>query len=101
MNKMENFGKLCFIALSLAVAYLLGGYVFMKLWQWFVVSAFAVQPITLIQSIGLTFVLVFLRYKYEKKEKETTWDSIIERFKGTITFYIMALILGYLITLFQ
>ena len=101
MSKMENFGKLCFVVLAILISYIIGGYVFMKLWQWFVVYAFAVPSLSLIQSIGIMFIVGFMKYSYKYKEESITWDNIIEQFKGVITFYIITLILGYLITLLQ
>ena len=69
---MEKFGKFCFGVLSIITRSLLSGYAFMKLWEWFIVYAFHVQTINLIQSIGLVF---FWGYLKPKKKDEPTFTE--------------------------
>lgn len=97
---METFGKFCFGVLAIITTSLLGGYAFMKLWQWFIVYAFAVQPINLVQAIGLVFFLGYLKHK-KKGEEELTWDKFTEQFVEALLWFGITLGLGYLITLFQ
>lgn len=97
---METFGKFCFGALAIITTSLLGGYAFMKLWQWFIVYAFAVQPINLIQAIGLVFFWRYLKPK-KKDEDELTWEKFTKQFIEALLWFGITLGLGYLITLFQ
>jgi len=97
---METFGKFCFGVLAIITTSLLGGYAFMKLWQWFIVYAFAVQPINLIQAIGLVFFWGYLKPK-KKDEEEMTWEKFTKMFVEALLWFGITLGLGYLITLLQ
>ena len=97
---METFGKICFAAVAVILSSVLGGYVFMKLWEWFVVYAFAVKPLTLIQAIGLMFVWGYLKHK-SKKDEDVTWEDFAREVFSTLILMCMVLGIGYLITLFQ
>ncbi len=90
------FGKLCLWALVIITKFLLDGFVIMKLWQWFIVYAFAVQPINLIQSIGLVLI-----WKYLLSENKDGDKNFTEQFIKTLLRFGITLGLGYLITLFQ
>lgn len=46
----------CLVMLIVA----LDGFVLTKLWQWFIVSTFGVNPLTLIQAIGISAVVKYL-----------------------------------------
>lgn len=97
---METFGKFCFGVLAIIAASILGGYAFMKLWEWFVVYAFSVQPINLVQSIGIVFFWGYLKYQ-KKEEEDLTWSKFTEKFIESLVRFGVTLGLGYLITLFQ
>jgi hypothetical protein len=100
MKTFETFGKFCFGVLAIIITSLLGGYVFMTLWQWFIVYAFSVQPINLIQAIGLMFFWRYLNPK-KKDDVEMTWGKFTEMIIETLLWFGVVLGLGYLITLFQ
>ena len=97
---MEKFGKFCFGVLSIITRSLLSGYAFMKLWGWFIVYTFHVQPINLIQSIGLVFFWGYLKPK-KKDVDGFTWKKFIKEFVEDLLLVGVVLGLGYLITLFQ
>ena len=97
---MKTFGKFWFGVLAIITTSLLSGYVFMKLWQWFVVYAFAVQPINLIQAIGLVFFWGYLKPK-KKYKNEMTWEEFTKMVTEALLLFGITLGLGYLITLFQ
>ena len=97
---MEKFGKFFLGALTLFVLSVLGGYVLMKLWEWLIVYAFFVNPINLIQSIGLMVFFNFIKPTIKDKE-ELTWMRFIETTTTKLVWYGVALLLGYLVTLFQ
>lgn len=97
---METFGKLCFVGLAIITTSLLGGYTFMKLWQWFVVYAFGVQPINLVQAIGLVLFWGYLKHT-NKSKYEFTLEKFTKQFVEALLWFGITLGLGYLITLFQ
>lgn len=97
MESLRNFG---FFIFALATSILLGGYVFMQLWEWFIVYAFDVKSIGYMQSIGVVFFWNYLTLKKEEN-KDIDPDSIAESLVRAISIYIITLILGHLIILFQ
>lgn len=73
------------------------GFVFTKLWAWFVVPQFGVQPITLLMAIGLGLTFNLLAGHTDTPKREST-DS--EKFYILLTTVITALLrpaLGLLI----
>lgn len=99
---METFGKICAIALSIIASSLLGGFVFSKLWEWFIVYAFNVQSVTVIQSIGILFFLNFITHKVKSKsDTKFTWQVFVEKFVNEIVILSLSLGIGWMITLFQ
>lgn len=96
---MKTFGEICFVILVLVVSALLGGYVFMTLWDWFVVTTFKVQTLTLPQSIGLMLIVGYLKPK-QKKEGKTTLDDFGKSFVEMIVMAGFAIGLGWIVTLF-
>lgn len=97
---METFGKFCFGAIAMIISALIGGYAFMKLWEWFVVYSFNVQQLTLLQSIGLMFFWGYLK-PLKKDEGEMTFEKFASQIGEGILLVLIALGIGYLITLFQ
>lgn len=97
---MEIFGKISFGIVAILTSALLGGFTFMKLYEWFVSYAFEVQPLNFVQSMGLAFFLGFLR-RGKDKVTETKWEEFVAEFFTHILFFAMTLVIGYLITLFQ
>lgn len=99
---MEAFGKFCFGVLAIVVAALIGGFVFMKLWAWFVVYAFGVQELNLIQSIGIVFFVSYLKKKKKDDDgEEIDWEKFVKEFFTGIFWDAIILGLGWLITLLQ
>ncbi len=46
---------------------LLRGLVLQALWLWFVAETFALDPLTLVQAIGLSLIVSFLTYQYDAR----------------------------------
>jgi hypothetical protein len=98
---METFGKFMFGTISLILMSIFGGYVLMKLWDWFIVYAFALNSINLIQAIGLSFFISYIKARKKENEEKTTFESFLKDMGNSILFLLITLGLGYLITLFQ
>ena len=67
---MENFGKFMAIVMSMIFNPIIRGYVFLSLWAWFIVPTFSVNPLRLIEAIGLMFIVGYLSTKFNLDEKE-------------------------------
>lgn len=65
---MENFGKFMFVIISMIVSPLITGFTFLKLWQWFIASTFEMQPLRLIEAIGIMFLISYVRVRRSKTD---------------------------------
>ncbi len=98
---MEDFGKLCFVILALVISSIIGGFVFMKLWEWFIVWAFHVQVLNLIQSIGVAFMLAYVTYKKKKDDEDFSIDIFTKQLIESVFHSAIILGIAWLITLFH
>jgi len=97
---MENFGKFMIIIIVMIVTPLINGFVVMKLWNWFIIPIFSLQPLKLIEAIGFTIILAFITAKPSKNNKEEDfWDKLFESVLYTILLGLFTLILGYVVSL--
>ena len=99
---METFGKVCFTLITMIITALIGGFVFQTLWGWFIVPTFAMPQLTLIQAIGTSFFISYLKMNLGKKNDDEF--SIEFVFKALVMSIVMALFvlgLGWVITLFM
>jgi hypothetical protein len=97
----ENLGKLLFATFLAIITIIVEGFVFMQLWQWFTVPVFKVQPLTLVQSLGLILFLAYLKSKPKKKtEDDLSWENLVRNFINSLMLISLFLGAGYLINLF-
>ena len=81
------------------------GFVFMKLYNWFIPKAFNVEEINLVLAMGVFIVALFLKYKYkdeteENKDKDFS-DKLLKAFLIITIVAPMFLLLGYIVHLFM
>jgi hypothetical protein len=96
---MENFGKFMAFILSLIILPIINGFVFCKVWGWFIVDTFNVQPLRIIEGIGLLIVISFVFARIPEKEKDY-WEAIGNKVLYTIVYALLILLIGYLYSLF-
>lgn len=97
---MESLGKICFAIIIIFLSSIIGGFVFMTLWKWFVVSTFNLPVISLAKAIGLMLFINYLKPKLEDKDEDiSTVDKLGKSFIKIITFALFILGLGW--TIFQ
>jgi len=98
---MENFGKFMTILLVMTINPIINGFVFSKLWFWFIVPIFQTQPLRIVEAIGIVFLINFVR---TRKDKEANEDNFWEQFTTNIIFVVLiavfALLSGWIVTLF-
>jgi len=97
---MEQFGKFCLGVIIMILSALIGGWVFMKLWEWFIVYAFNAHKLDLIQSIGVSFFIGYLKWKKDDKESEGI-EKVAMKFLQTLIYMAVFFGLAWIITLFQ
>ncbi len=97
---MENLGKFVTIVSMMIISPLVNGYVFTKYWVWFIVPAFEIQPIRLIEAIGIILLINFVR-----AERTKNVDSFWKDFTESVIFIFLiagfALLSGWIVTLFM
>lgn len=100
---MENFGKFIAILLTMIINPIIRGYVFISLWGWFVVTTFNLNPLRLVEGIGLMFVFGYLTTKLNVDEKNDT--SLVEKLLthtiSQIIYAGMILLFGYILVQFM
>jgi hypothetical protein len=102
LNKMETFGKVCFTLITMVITALIGGFVFQTLWGWFIVPTFTMQPMTLIQAIGTSFFINYLKMNLGKKsDDEFSMKFVLKALVMSVVMALFVLGLGWVITLFM
>jgi hypothetical protein len=97
---MENFGKFMAGLLVLIINPIISGFVVLKLWLWFVVPIFGAQPLRLVESIGLIFLISYVFYKYQKPS-DGFWSEFGNRVFSLIFMAAFVLFSGWIIQLFM
>ena len=98
---MENFGKFMTVLLAMIISPIINGFVFSKLWLWFIVPIFQMQPLRVVEAIGIIFLINFIK---AKKDKESDKDKFWETFATNMVFVVLmagfALLSGWVVMLF-
>ena len=97
---MENFLKFVFSMFFVALFSILNGYVFMKLWDWFFVPIFDLNPIRLVEAIGISIVVNFLIARKPSSNKDF-WVEFTETISFAISYSVLALFTGWVVSLFM
>jgi hypothetical protein len=98
---MENFGKLVTIVLSMIFSVVITGFVFAKLWLWFIVPIFQFQPLRLVESIGIIVLISFVMVKQDNSVTNGNfWDKFVDSIMFTVVSSGLALLCGWIVTLF-
>jgi hypothetical protein len=100
---MEAIGKLVTGLSLVLVSTIVGGFVFMKLWSYFIITTFDVSPLTLIQAIGVAFVFSHLKAKIKKSDidEKLEFSDTVVLLMTSIIYNFLYLLLGYIISLFM
>jgi hypothetical protein len=73
---MENFVKFMTVVLAMIISPIINGFVFSKLWFWFIVPTFQMQPLRVVEAIGIIFLINFIRVKIDKEaDKDKFWGT--------------------------
>lgn len=98
---MENFGKFMTILLTMIINTIINGFVFCKLWSWFIVTTFQVQSIRLVEAIGISLLIGFIITRKTTTKSDDFWETFIESTIFMIIVCGFALFGGYVIHLFM
>ena len=97
---MEKFGKFMTLVLIMILSQIMFGFVFSKLWAWFIVPVFDAPALRLVEAIGIMLLLGFLTAKMPKDEEKDFWKDLTKKVIFSVSVCIIALLFGWIITLF-
>jgi hypothetical protein len=98
---METFGKFIMGLILMVLSTIIGGFILTKFWNWFVIPIFYFNQITIIQAIGLSFLISYIRFDYKKANNDNlTFEDFIKQFITAIILSGLLFLIGYIIHLF-
>ena len=90
-------GLLLILFVVLPLSTILSGYTLTMLWDWFIVTTFGMKSLTIIQAIGVSYVVGFLTFQLTSKD-DRSWG---EKISYLIARPLVFLAIGWIITLFM
>jgi hypothetical protein len=98
---MEAFGKFMTVLLAMIISPIIGGFVIMKLWDWFIIPIFDIHPLRLVEGIALVLIFSYIKADYKKTTTENFWEDFIAKCLFVVTMAAFALFAGWIIHLFM
>lgn len=95
---MENIGKLFTGVLLIMLAFLIDGFVIMKIWEWILVPTFDIGTLSFSQYVGLSLIVSFTRPIVRRKESDM--QDVIQSFLSHVGYDIVVLGLALSISIF-
>ena len=77
-KKKRGYMYAAFLIAIVIIETMLRGFVFMKMYNWFLVEYFRLPEVNLKFSAGLMLVISFLRFKIPEKDTEITCEMILK-----------------------
>lgn len=108
-NLWKSFVQIVIVMFVLGIPNALaGGYVFAKAWEWFVVPHFHADPIGIVESVGLSWLVGIqlgppfaeVLDRMPKKQDAAQWDNVYSSFGRLLFFYPLSLLFIYMWHLF-
>ena len=77
------------------------GFVFSKLWFWFIIPTFQMQPLRVVEAIGIIFLINLIRAKKDKEaDTDEFWDTLANNMVFIVLMAGLLLLSGWVVTLF-
>jgi hypothetical protein len=97
---MDTLGKFFAGLIMVVISIIISGFMFFKLWAWFIMPVFISAPkLTFAQSVGISvFLSIIFARKYDTKEKD--FDEVIESFIGGILLIAVLFLFAWIVYLF-
>lgn len=80
------------------------GFVFSKIWQWFIVSTFGVSPVSVVQSMGIALLVALVTTRITNPSKETkkedSTDEWVKSISISLSFSALVLLSGWITQMF-
>jgi hypothetical protein len=99
---MKNFCKFMVVILTFILASIISGFVVVELWQWFIVPTFDMQPLRIVEAIGIMLLISFIRAKPDYNvNKETFFEKLIKGWAFLLFLSLSMLAFGWIVSLFM
>jgi hypothetical protein len=97
-SKMETFGKIVGGILMMIIGIIIGGFILMKTWAWFIVPVFPTLPVlTLPQAIGISVFYAILTAKRIDDDKD--FDDISEEWVKGLIYAVLLFLVAWIVFL--
>lgn len=101
---MKIIGSVVATVVALVLGAIIGGFVLSKLWVWFMVPIFDLNPLSIVEAIGLTFIVGYMTKNLVETNKPLEGPFLEELLKAFLQTLVMAggfLFIGWIIQLFM
>lgn len=101
---MKIIGSLVVVFVSIFLSACWSGYVLSILWGWFMVTTFALPPLTIPAAIGMSLIVGYLTHQIKDEDVDNDKDFKETMIRAIIIATIkpaFALLVGWIITLFM
>jgi len=102
---MESLVKVIVFFVTIIGGILASAFVLSSLWEWFIVPTFGLNPLRIVEAIGLTVVVRFLTYKKSdfktEEEEKDFWVLVVKTLSWIVFLNGFMLILGWIISKFM
>lgn len=96
---MDAIGKFFTGLILLIITAVIGGFIMIKFWSWFVLPVFFLPSLSLIQAIGFNFFLSWIFYQKRDKKKDYNFSKFMEDFFDSLLSSAAVFFIGWLIHL--
>lgn len=98
---MRIFGQFMAIVLTFTLIPIINGFVLSTLWGWLIVPIFEIQPLRVIEAIGILVIISFLNaHKISDGGDKDFWIKFGQNVIVTILLAVHALFVGWVVTQF-
>ena len=101
---MKIIGSIVATVIAVVLTAILGGFVLTKLWVWFMVPIFDVNPLRVVEAVGLTFIAGYMTknpVETNKKLEGPFLTVLLTAFLQAVVLAGMFLLIGWIIHLFM
>jgi len=96
---MKDFGEICYLILLAVLGVFINGFVFMKMWLWFIYPTFTAVQLGFVHATGIMVIFTFILHK-KKEDGAKDIKGITELYLGQVFTTALTLGIAYLLHLF-
>ena len=97
---MKELKELIYSAVILIISLLIKGFVFCKLYMWFIIPIFNFRNINLYESIGVIILIKHLFTKNSTNENDVSLKGYYTIIRSVLLSSLLSLLIGYIVKSF-